>query len=88
MKPGHDRRREFLNAMFEMSDKRPPALDFSEYMEQLFNNAGLEHEYSRVLIKLFQLYYDAARFRQAGETLDRAAELDSYESRHSKRWRC
>jgi diguanylate cyclase (GGDEF)-like protein len=79
------RRREFLNAMFEMSDKRPPALDFSEYMEQLFNNAGLEHEYSRILIKLFQLYYDAARYRQAGETLDRAAELDSYESGHGKR---
>jgi len=79
------RRREFLNAMFEMSDKRPPALDFSEYMEELFNNAGLEHEYSRVLLKLFQLHYDAGRFRQAGETLDRAAELDSYEPGHSKR---
>ena len=74
------RRREFLNAMFEMSDKRPPALHFSEYMEKLFNNAGLEHEYSRVLLKLFQLYYDAGRFKQAGETLDRAAELDSYEA--------
>jgi diguanylate cyclase (GGDEF)-like protein len=79
------RRREFLNAMFEMSDKRPPALHFSEYMEKLFNNAGLEHEYSRVLLKLFQLYYDAGRFKQAGETLDRAAELDSYEAGHSKR---
>jgi diguanylate cyclase (GGDEF)-like protein len=79
------RRREFLNAMFEMSDKRPPALDFSEYMEQLFNNAGLEHAYSRILLKLFQLYYDAGRFRQAGETLDRAVELDSYEPGHSKR---
>jgi diguanylate cyclase (GGDEF)-like protein len=79
------RRREFLNAMFEMSDKRPPALHFSEHMEKLFNNAGLEHEYSRVLLKLFQLYYDAGRFKQAGETLDRAAELDSYEPGHSKR---
>jgi len=80
-----NRRREFLNAMFEMSDKRPPALAFSEYMENLFNNAGLENEYSRILLKLFQLHYDAGRFKEAAETLDRAAELDSYEPGHAKR---
>lgn len=79
------RRREFLNAMFEMFDKRPAALDFAQYMEKLFSNAGLEHEYSRILIKLFQLYFDDGRYRQAGDTLDRAAELDSYEPGHGKR---
>jgi diguanylate cyclase (GGDEF)-like protein len=80
-----NRRREFLTAMFEMSDRRQPALDFTEYMETLFSNAGREHEYSRVLLKLFQLYCEAGRFAEAGETLDRAAELDPYESGHSRR---
>jgi diguanylate cyclase (GGDEF)-like protein len=80
-----NRRREFLTAMFEMSDRRQPALDFTEYMEKLFSNAGREHEYSRILLKLFQLYCDLGRFAEAGETLDRAAELDPYERGHSRR---
>lgn len=79
------RRREFATAMFEMSDRRAPALEFSEYMEKLFSNAGREHEYSLILLKLFQLYCDAGRFREAAETLDRAAELDPYETGHAKR---
>ena len=79
------RRREFLTAMFEMSDRRQPSLPFTEYLEKVFANAGREHEYSRILIKLFELYSDAGRFREAAETLDRAAELDPYESGHSKR---
>lgn len=79
------RRREFLTAMFEMSDRRLPALLFTEYMERLFSNAGREQEYSRILLKLFQLYCEAGRFREAAEVLDRAAELDPYESGHSKR---
>ena len=79
------RRREFLTAMFEMSDRRLPALEFSAYLEKLFSNAGREHEYSRILLKLFQLYCEADRYREAAETLDRAAELDPYESGHAKR---
>ena len=79
------RRREFLNGMFEMSDRRPATLGFSEYLEKLFNTANREHEYSRILLKLFQLYYAAGKYGQAGETLDRAAELDSYEPGHGKR---
>jgi diguanylate cyclase (GGDEF)-like protein len=79
------RRREFVNAMFEMSDRRLGTLEFSEYMEKLFSNAGREQEYSRILLQLFQLYCDAGRFREAAETLDRAAELDPYESGHARR---
>ncbi|MGE5322523.1 MAG: diguanylate cyclase domain-containing protein [Actinomycetota bacterium] len=79
------RRREFLTAMFEMSDRRQPVLQFAEYLEKVFGNAGREHEYSKVLLQLFQLYCAGGRFREAAETLDRAAELDPYESGHTKR---
>jgi tetratricopeptide (TPR) repeat protein len=79
------RRREFLTAMFDMSDRRQPTLQFTEYMESAFGNAGREQEYSRILLRLFQLYCDGGRFREAAETLDRAAELDPYESGHSRR---
>src|SRR3954467_5767711 len=79
------RRREFITSMYEMSDRRLPTLGFTEYLVNLFSTANREHEYSNTLLKLFQLYYSAGKYGQAGETLDRAAELDPYESGHAKR---
>src|ERR1043166_6100013 len=79
------RRREFITSMFEMSERRMPLLGFTEYLVKLFDTANREHEYSRTLLKLFQLYYSAGKYGQAGETLDRAAELDPYEPGHGKR---
>lgn len=79
------RQREFLTAIYEMSDKRQPTLGFLEYLAELLNRANREAEYSRTLLKLFQTYYMAGNFAQAGEALDRAAELDPYETGHSKR---
>ncbi|HEU4414713.1 MAG TPA: diguanylate cyclase [Candidatus Angelobacter sp.] len=79
------RRREFVTSMFEMSDRRLPSLGFAEYLVKLFDTANRENEYSRTLLKLFQLYYSAGKYGQAGETLDRAAELDPYEPGHAKR---
>jgi len=79
------RRREFITSMFEMSERRLPSLGFTEYLVKLFDTANREHEYSRTLLKLFQLYYSVGKYGQAGETLDRAAELDPYEPGHAKR---
>ncbi|HET9165131.1 MAG TPA: diguanylate cyclase, partial [Candidatus Angelobacter sp.] len=79
------RRREFITSMYEMSDRRLPTLGFTEYLVKLFDTANREHEYSNTLLKLFELYYSAGKYGQAGETLDRAAELDPYEPGHAKR---
>jgi GGDEF domain-containing protein/tetratricopeptide (TPR) repeat protein len=79
------RRREFITSMYEMSDRRLATLGFTEYLVKLFDTANREHEYSNTLLKLFQLYYAAGKYGQAGETLDRAAELDPYEPGHAKR---
>ena len=61
------RRREFITSMYEMSDRRLPTLGFIEYLVKLFDTANREHEYSRTLLKLFQLYYSAGKYGQAGE---------------------
>src|SRR5438270_3453999 len=79
------RRREFITSMYEMSERRMASLAFTEYLVKLFDTANREHEYSRTLLKLFQLYYSVGKYGQAGETLDRAAELDPYEPGHAKR---
>ncbi len=80
-----NRQREFLTAIYEVSNKRLPSLGFVEYLADLLNRSNREHEYSQTLLKLFQAQFAAGHFAQAGETLDRAAELDPYETGHAKR---
>jgi len=79
------RRREFISLMHEMADGRLPSVEFLEYLVQLFNSANREHEYCRTLIKVFQLYFAEGKYFKAGEALDRAAEVDSYEPGHNAR---
>jgi diguanylate cyclase (GGDEF)-like protein len=79
------RSREFLTAMYEVSERRIPARGFVEYLANLLNRANREHEYSQTLLKLFQAYFAEGSFRQAGEALDRAAELDPYETGHARK---
>ena len=74
--------------MYEMSDRRLPTLGFIEYLVKLFDTANREHEYSRTLLKLFQLYYSAGKYGQAGETLDRAAELILTNPAMPSAWKC
>src|SRR5215472_15720922 len=81
----HNRTREFLTAMYEVSEKRQPSKLFVEYLADLLNTANRELEYSHTLLKLFKVYYDARNYEQAGEALERAAELDPYEPGHAKR---
>ena len=81
----HNRTREFLTAMYEVSEKRQPSKLFVEYLAGLLNTANRELEYSHTLLKLFKVYYDARNYEQAGEALERAAELDPYEPGHAKR---
>ncbi|HEV3036731.1 MAG TPA: tetratricopeptide repeat protein [Candidatus Angelobacter sp.] len=79
------RRKEFITLINEIADRRLPSIEFLEYLVELFNSANREHEYCRTLVKLFQLYYAAGKFGRAGESLDRAAEVDPYEPGHGKR---
>ena len=79
------RQREFLAAIYDISERRLPALAFVDYLADLFNRANREDEYSKLLLKLFQAQCKAGDFTAAGESLDRAAELDPYEPGHAKR---
>src|SRR5436305_189753 len=79
------RRREFVSLMDEIAERRRPSIEFLEHLVDLFNSASREHEYCRTLIKLFQLYFAESQYRKAGESLDRAAEVDPYEPGHATR---
>ena len=79
------RQKEFLSAIYDISERRLPSLAFVDYLADLFSRANREDEYSKLLLKVFQAHCTAGNFAAAGEALDRAAELDPYEPGHSKR---
>lgn len=79
------KRREHINMMKEITDKHAPGPEFLEYMVELFNSTNREQDYCATLLKLFELYYAAGNFIKAGDSLDRAAEVDPYAEGHKKR---
>ena len=79
------RRREHVARLKEILDDHAPRIEFLEYLVETFNANNREQDYCATLNKLFDLYYAAGKFINAGDALDRAAEVDPYEEGHRKR---
>jgi diguanylate cyclase (GGDEF)-like protein len=78
-------RRQFLAVMQEIIAARKASPEMLEFLSELFNGANREGDYCQTLLKLFDVYCGTGDFAKAAECLDRAAEVDPYESGHAKR---
>jgi diguanylate cyclase (GGDEF)-like protein len=78
-------RRQFVAVMQEITAARRAAPEMLEFLSELFNASNREGDYCQTLLKLFDLYCSTGDFAKAAECLDRAAEVDPYESGHTKR---
>ncbi len=78
-------RRQFVASMQELLPKRRPTPGMLEFMSELFNASNREGDYCQTLLKLFDVYCGTGNFAKAAECLDRAAEVDPYDSGHAKR---
>jgi diguanylate cyclase (GGDEF)-like protein len=78
-------RRQFVAVMQEIAMTRRASTQMLEFLSELFNGSNREADYCQTLIKLFDLYCSTGDFVKAAECLDRAAEVDPYESGHNKR---
>jgi diguanylate cyclase (GGDEF)-like protein len=78
-------RRQFLAVMQEVTAARRASSEMLEFLSELFNGANREGDYCQTLLKLFDVYCGTGNFAKAAECLDRAAEVDPYESGHTKR---
>ncbi len=78
-------RRQFLAVMQEITAARRAFPEMLEFMGELFNGANREGDYCQTLLKLFDVYCGTGDFAKAAECLDRAGEVDPYESGHGKR---
>jgi len=78
-------RRTFVGQMQEIAAKHRASPEVLEFLSELFNSSNKEVDYSQTLLKLFDLYCSMGNFLKAAECLDRAAEVDPYETGHQKR---
>jgi tetratricopeptide (TPR) repeat protein len=78
-------RRAFLAMMQDIVAGHRPSVEMLEFLADQFNTANRESDYCTTLLKLFDLYCAKANYAKAGDALDRAAEIDAYESGHQKR---
>jgi diguanylate cyclase (GGDEF)-like protein len=78
-------RRAFLAMIQEISGKHRASPEMLEFMGEQFNASNRESDYCQTLLKLFDLYCSVGNYAKAADSLDRAAEVDAYESGHQKR---
>src|SRR5258708_34336370 len=62
-----------------------PSVQMLEFLADQFNTANRETDYCATLLRLFDVYCQQGNYLKAGDSLDRAAEIDPYESGHQKR---
>ena len=78
-------RRQFVGVMQDIASTRRASPVMLEFLSELFNASNREGDYCQTLLKLFDVYCSTGDFTKAAECLDRAAEVDPYESGHTKR---
>jgi len=85
----HQRRRGerkgFAAMMQDITASRRSSPEVLEFMGEVFNSSNRETDYAQTLAKLFDLYSTMSDFHKAADCLDRALEVDPYESGHQKR---
>jgi diguanylate cyclase (GGDEF)-like protein len=78
-------RRAFLSMIQDISARHRASPEMLEFMGEQFNASNRESDYCQTLLKLFDLYCSVGNYAKAADSLDRAAEVDVYESGHQKR---
>jgi tetratricopeptide (TPR) repeat protein len=78
-------RRQFIAIMQDITGAHRASPQMLEFLSELYNASNRENDYCQTLLKLFDLYCSTSEFAKAAECLDRAAEVDPYESGHMKR---
>jgi diguanylate cyclase (GGDEF)-like protein len=78
-------RRTFLSMIQDVAARHRASPEMLEFMGEQFNASNRESDYCQTLLKLFDLYCSVGNYAKAADSLDRAAEVDAYESGHQKR---
>ena len=81
----HGERKSFITTMQDLLASHRPTAEMLEFLAEQFNASNRETDYAHALLNLFDLYCEQKKYEEAGDCLDRAAEVDPYEPGHQKR---
>jgi len=79
------RQNDFAAQMDAIGAKHLNSQAILEFWAALYNELNRETQYFDVLIKLFDLYFNARNFQKAYEAVERLVEIDAYDHRNQER---
>jgi diguanylate cyclase (GGDEF)-like protein len=79
------RQNDFASQMDAVGAKHPNSQPILEFWAALYNELNRETQYFDVLIKLFDVHFNAQNFQKAYEAVERLVEIDAYDHRNQER---
>jgi tetratricopeptide (TPR) repeat protein len=79
------RQNDFATQLDAVAAKHPHSQGMLEFWAQVYNELNRETQYFEILVKLFDVYFNAGDFRKACDSLERLVDIDSYDYRNQER---
>jgi diguanylate cyclase (GGDEF)-like protein len=79
------REAEFTVQVDRLGEAHPESLPLVEFWARVYEELNREAKYFDVLVKLFDLYYNAGKLKEACDALDRLVDIDPYDYRNHDR---
>jgi len=79
------RQNDFATHLDEVASKHPHSQSMMEFWATVYNELNRESQYFEILVKLFDVYFNAGDFRKACDSLERLVDIDAYDYRNQER---
>jgi diguanylate cyclase (GGDEF)-like protein len=79
------RQNDFATQLDAVAAKHPHSQGMLEFWAQVYNELNRETQYFEILVKLFDVYFNAADFRKASDSLEKLVDIDAYDYRNQER---
>src|SRR5216684_5840919 len=76
---------DFVAQLDSVGGKHPNSQAILEFCGAFYNEANRETQYFEILIKLFDVYFNAGNVQKASEALERSIDIDAYDHRNQER---
>jgi diguanylate cyclase (GGDEF)-like protein len=79
------RQNDFATQLDAIAAKHPHSQGMLEFWASVYNELNRETQYFEILVKLFDVYFNAGDFRKACDSLERLVDIDAYDYRNQER---
>jgi diguanylate cyclase (GGDEF)-like protein len=79
------RQNDFATQLDAVASKHPHSQGMMEFWASVYNELNRETQYFEILVKLFDVYFNAGDFRKACDSLERLVDIDAYDYRNQER---